>query len=74
MDQPYERRIKDIPMKKIILNNFIGGIFWAVGATIGVSIIIGLLGALVKNIDLVPVIGTFISSVIDFIQATNPNL
>lgn len=61
-------------MKKIILYNFIGGIFWALGATIGLSIILAVLGFFARNLDLVPVVGSFVSSVIEFILATNPNL
>jgi hypothetical protein len=74
MEQPYEKPSRNLPMKKIIFNNFIGGIFWALGATVGLSIILTLLGFFVRNLDLVPVVGSFVSSVIEFIQVTNPNL
>ena len=60
--------------QQIIVNNFIGGLAWALGATIGLSVIIALLTVLAKNVNLVPIVGNFVSEVINFILATNPNL
>lgn len=74
MDQPYEKASRDLPFKKLLWNNFIAGIAWALGATVGLSIIIALLTLISKNINFVPIVGTFISEVINFILKTNPNL
>lgn len=71
--QPYENASK-LSKKEIILNNFFGGIAWALGATVGLSLIFTLLGILAKNVNLVPIIGSFVSQVIDFVLANNPNL
>lgn len=62
------------PLKEILINNFFGGIAWALGATAGLSIIIGILSLVSKQISLVPFIGKFVTDVIDFINKTNPNL
>ena len=70
--QPYER--SSMSKQQIIVNNFIGGLAWALGATIGLSVIIALLTVLAKNVNLVPIVGNFVSEVINFILATNPNL
>ncbi len=71
--QPYEKASK-LSKKEIILNNFLGGIAWALGATVGLSFIFILLGIIAKEVNLVPVVGSFVSQVINFVLANNPNL
>lgn len=58
--------------KHIIVNNFIGGISWGLGATIGLAIILAILGFVVSKIDLVPVIGNAISNGFDTAIKNNP--
>ena len=70
--QPYENASK-LSKKEIILNNFFGGIAWALGATVGLSFIFILLGIIAKEVNVVPVVGSFVSQVINFILANNPN-
>lgn len=70
--QPYENASK-LTRKEIVINNFFGGIAWALGATVGLSLIFTLLGILAKNVNLVPFIGSFVSQVINFILANNSN-
>ncbi len=60
--------------KEIIINNFIGGIAWAVGATIGLAIIVAILGLILRNINLVPFVGNFIADIINFIIDKRPDL
>ena len=60
--------------KRIFFNNFIGGIAWALGATIGLALIVGVLTLILKNASLVPVIGNFIADIIKFVISKNPNL
>lgn len=60
--------------KEIFVNNFIGGIAWALGATVGLAIIVTVLGFILKNINLVPVVGNFVADVINFIIDKRPNL
>lgn len=60
--------------KALIVNNFIGGISWALGATVGLAIVVAILGVIVKNINLVPYIGNFVSNILSFVIAKNPNL
>lgn len=72
-EQPYERAVIK-SKRKIFLNNFIGGIGWALGVTIGFSLLIAMLGILSDYIGLVPFIGSFISDIIDFVLSYNKNL
>ncbi len=60
--------------KEIIINNFIGGIAWAVGATVGLAIIVAILGMILQNINLVPFVGNFIADIINFIIDKRPDL
>jgi hypothetical protein len=73
--QPFENSSKYLPFPQIVLNNFIGGISWALGATVGLSLIIAILTLIIQNVNfnLIPVIGSFISNVINFVLANNPN-
>lgn len=57
--------------KQIFFNNIIGGFGWAIGVTFGISLLIALLGFLASRVDLVPVIGGFVSDVIKFIISKN---
>lgn len=71
--QPFEKA-SVLSKKQIIINNFFGGIAWALGATVGLSFIFILLSIIAKEVNLVPVVGSFVSQVINYILATNPNV
>ncbi len=58
----------------IFVNNFTGGIAWALGATVGLAVIFIALGIIVKNINLVPYVGSFVADVINFVISKNPQL
>ncbi len=62
------------PFKDIIFNNFLGGIAWGLGATVGVSIVIAILSLILKNIDLVPFVGNFVSQITNYVLQNNPHL
>ncbi len=70
--EKYER-VKST-LKQIMINNFIGGISWAIGATVGISIIIALLSILARNINLIPFIGNFASQITNYVLQNNPQL
>lgn len=58
--------------REIILNNFIGGISWGIGVTIGLAIFIGVLTLIAKNIDFVPIVGDFIAQIINYVIGKSP--
>jgi Na+-translocating ferredoxin:NAD+ oxidoreductase RnfA subunit len=60
--------------KQIFVNNFIGGIAWALGATVGLALIVAILTLILKNVNLIPVVGDFVGKTIQFIIEKNPNL
>lgn len=59
---------------EIFFNNFIGGIAWGLGASVGVSILFTVLGYLASKADLVPFVGSFVSEVINFVLMNNKNI
>lgn len=72
--QPYEKAITRLVWWEILVNNFMGGIAWALGATVGLAMFFAILTLISKNINFVPVVGSFVSDIINFILATNPNV
>ena len=59
---------------QIFLNNFLGGIAWGLGATVGVSIFFACLAFLLNKVNLIPVVGSFVSGVLSYVLQNNPNL
>ncbi len=72
--QPYERASQNMSFGKIASSNFIGGVFWALGATIGLALLIALLTLIGHYINFVPIIGKFVSEIIDFVLSHNTKL
>ncbi len=70
--EPHEKIYKG--RRDIFINNIIGGFGWAIGATIGLAIIITVITLIMKNINLVPVVGTFVGNVLEFVLKNNPQL
>lgn len=71
MNQP---NITPIRKRKVLFNNFLGGIAWGMGATVGISIVLGLLAFFVRVINPVPVVGDFVSSVYEYVVDNNPRI
>lgn len=61
--QPHEKVSRPVSKKQMILNNFIGGIFWGVGTAFGAILFIAVLGFIVSKSDFIPVIGGFIGDI-----------
>jgi len=59
---------------KIATNNFLAGIFWALGVTIGFSLLIAILSLISHYINFIPFVGAFTSGIIDFFLSYNKSL
>ena len=70
--EKYERVKKHL--KDLVLNNFLGGIAWGLGATLGASIVFAILSLILKNINLIPFIGDFVSQITNYVLQNNPQL
>lgn len=60
--------------KTIFVNNFLGGIAWGFGVTVGFAVLFILLGALVAKVNLVPYVGEFVADVANEVLQKNPQL
>lgn len=60
--------------RHIFTNNFIGGVAWGLGVTVGLSVFVALLAFIGANIDFVPVVGDFVSKIIDYIVTNSGQL
>lgn len=54
--------------KKMLLDNFLGGIAWSLGVTIGGALVIALFAFILSNVNYVPVVGDFVLNVADYIS------
>lgn len=57
--------------KKIMFDNFLGGISWSFGVWIGTTIILILTVFVLSKVNLVPIIGDFVSEVTKYVAAHN---
>jgi hypothetical protein len=60
--------------KRILADNFLGGIAWGLGVTIGLTVFFAVLAFIGRNIDLVPVVGEFVANVINYIVTNSGQL
>jgi len=54
--------------KEMMFNNFLGGIAWALGALFGTGIVIAIASFVISKIDFVPIIGTLVIQIGEFIK------
>jgi hypothetical protein len=57
-------------MKKrdIFMGNLIGGVAWGVGSVLGATIVVAIIISLLRTINFVPVIGSFVGGVLDQVE------
>jgi hypothetical protein len=60
--------------KSIFFNNFLGGVAWGLGATLGVSVFFAIFALILNKVNLIPFIGGFVSNILRYVLQNNPNL
>jgi hypothetical protein len=53
--------------KRIVINNFLGGISWALGTTVGFSLVVAIAGIILKQVGVVPFFGNLVIQISDFV-------
>lgn len=51
----------------IIINNFLGGLAWALGTTVGLSVVVALAGLALRQISVIPILGNMVLQVEQFV-------
>ncbi len=59
---------------RIFINNFLGGIAWGLGATVGVSLFFAIFAFVLKQVNLIPFVGNFVSEIVKYVLQNNPHL
>lgn len=60
--------------KKMILDNFLGGLSWSLGVFIGGTIVVSILVFALSKVNLIPIIGDFISEITKNVLQNNSQL
>lgn len=71
-DQPFDR--VHYPIKKILIHNFLGGISWGLGITVGLAIVFTIFGFLFSQVNLIPIVGEFLTDIVSYVMKNNPQL
>lgn len=61
------KQVEETNKKKIFVNNFIGGVSFALGSTVGLAIVIALLTFVLRQINLIPFFGSYVAEINKFI-------
>jgi len=56
------------PIRKTILHGFVGGIAWAVGASIGLTILVGIISYILRLLGGLPFIGEIVGKIVQYTQ------
>lgn len=54
--------------RDIMAANFLGGLSWGFGTVVGATVVVALLFGILRTVNLIPVVGGFISGVVDVVQ------
>jgi len=57
-----------MPIHKMIFRSFVGGIAWAAGASIGLTILVGLISYILKLLGGLPFIGEMVGQIVQYTQ------
>ncbi len=56
---------------RLMFNNFLSGLAWGFGTIVGATVVFALVIFLLSQLNTAPVIGYYVSSIIDYIQSAN---
>ena len=56
------------PLRKMLRDNFLGGIAWGLGITVGMGVLVAILSLVISRIDFVPIIGQLLKDLMPYLQ------
>lgn len=59
--------------KRIIIDNFFGGLAWGLGTVIGAGAIVAILAFLISQVNFIPGIGSFVAQIIEAVNKSSQN-
>lgn len=60
--------------KQIITNNFLGGVAWGIGVTLGLTVFFAIIAFISSHINFVPIVGNFVGNVLDYVLNSNTRI
>ncbi len=54
--------------RDIMIKNFLGGLSWGFGTVVGATVVVALILGLLRTVNLIPIVGGFISGVAKVVQ------
>lgn len=57
-----------VPIYRVILHSFVGGIAWAAGASIGLTILVAIISYTLKLLGGLPFIGEIVGQIVQYTQ------
>ncbi len=57
-------------IRKMMLNNFLGGLAWGLGTVLGATLVVGSLLWFFSKLDTAPLIGDYINNILNYIQSS----
>lgn len=58
--------------KAELLDKFLGGLVSSIGSWVGTTIVVGIFVFFLSRIDLVPIVGSFVASLMKYVTTANP--
>ncbi len=58
--------------KRMMMDNFLGGISWSLGVVIGGAFVLAILGFLISKVNVIPIVGDFVGQIMYFVETNQP--
>lgn len=66
MNEPMDKVHR--PLQQMLWQNFLGGVAWALGVTLGLTVVVTLVGFLLAQLDFVPIVGDLATGIVQFVE------
>ena len=67
--QQLNKTILKLDKHHSLSNSFLRGVFYGLGSVVGATMVVALLAYLLRNIELIPIIGTWVAQIAEHVSA-----